>query len=108
MALQFAITGSGGYGVLQSIENQQSADISHAKGTDGKTVASKAFSLTKNVKADGLFNGDVLAGAGKSMTIDEVTGLVKNQTKSQSNTDWQKVSVEVELQDAATLTEYSA
>ena len=108
MPLSFAITATGGYGVLQSVENSESADIAHAKDANGKTTNSKAFSKTVNVKAEGLFNGDALTGAGKKLTIDGVEGLVKSQTKSQSNTDWQKVSVEIEKQDAAALTEYTA
>lgn len=102
MALTFAITSTGGYGVLQSVEKTETADIADARGADGKVTDSKAYSKTTTVKADGLFNGDSLGGAGTSLTVATVTGLIKTITKSESNTDYQKVSVEIEKKDSAT------
>ena len=108
MALSFGVTSSGGYGVLNSLTETYTSEIAEARNKLGKVTDQQAYSVTSEATAEGLFNGDSLASAGTSLTIGSVTGLITNLSKTQTNTDYQKVSVTVSKKDAATQTGYSA
>jgi len=107
MALSFGVTSTGGYGVLQSVNTTSSAEISDARNEVGKVTDQHAYSKTNEVSAEALFNGEALAEAGAELTVGGLAGLITNISKSESNTDFQRVSVTIQKKDAATLSAYS-
>lgn len=102
MALSFGVTSTGGYGVLQSLSETETAEIADARGEDGLITDQQAYSKTAEATAEGLFNSDTLGGAGTSLTIGSVTGLITNQSITETNTDYKRVSVTVQKKDSAT------
>jgi hypothetical protein len=102
MALSFGVTSTGGYGVLQSLSETQTAEIADARDATGKVTDQQAYSKTAEATAEGLFNGDSLGGAGTSLTIGSVVGLITNQSITETNTDYKRVSVTVQKKDSAT------
>jgi hypothetical protein len=107
MALSFGVTSTGGYGVLQSLTYTQTAEIAEARNAYGRVTSQEAYSKTREATAEGLFNEDVLDGAGASLTVGSVTGLITNQSLTEANTDYKRVSVTVQVKDSATQTAYS-
>lgn len=107
MSLSFGVTSTGGYGVLQSATKTSTAEIADARNAEGKVTDQKAYSKTNEVSAEALFNGETLAEAGAELTVGGLAGLITNISKSESNTDFQRVSVTVQKKDAATLSAYS-
>lgn len=107
MSLSFGVTSTGGYGVLQSVNTTSSAEIAEARNAVGKVTDQHAYSKTNEVSAEALFNGETLAEAGAELTVGGLAGLITNISKSESNTDFQRVSVTVQKKDAATLSAYS-
>ncbi len=107
MPLTFGVTSTGGYGVLQSVNKTSTAEIAEARDQVGKVTNQKAYSKTNEATAEGVFDGDTLADAGAELTVGDVIGLITNVSKSESNTDFQRVSVTVQKKDAATLSAYS-
>ncbi len=107
MALSFGVTSTGGYGVLQSVNTTSSAEIADARNAVGKVTDQHAYSKTNEVSAEALFTGETLAEAGAELTVGGLAGLITNISKSESNTDFQRVSVTVQKKDAATLSAYS-
>jgi hypothetical protein len=108
MSLTFGVSATGGYGVLQSVTYTGNAEIAEARGTTGKVTDQLAYSITKEESFEGLFDGDTIANPGTSLTVDDVTGLITTVTKSQTNTDYQRVSGTVQKKDAATQVAYSS
>ena len=107
MALSFGVTSTGGYGVLQSLSETETAEIADARDESGKVTDQKAYSKTSEATAEGIFNGDSLGGAGTSLTIGSVTGLITNQGIAESNTGYKTVSVSIQKKDSATQVAYS-
>lgn len=107
MALVFGVTSTGGYGVLQSLTETQTAEVAEARNESGKVTDQIAYSKTHEVTAEGLFNGDTLGGAGSSLTAGSLTGLILSQTVSETNTGYKTVSVTIQKKDSATQVAYS-
>lgn len=105
--LIFGVTSTGGYGILQSLSETETAEIAEGRSALGKVTDQKAYSKTVEATAEGLFNGDTLGGAGTSLQIGSVTGLITNQSKGQTNTGYQTISATVQKKDAATQVAYS-
>ena len=108
MAVTFGVTSTGGYGVLNTLSETQTAEIAECRNALGKVTDQKAYSKTLEATSEGVFNGDSLAGAGTSLKIGSVTGLITSQQKSESNTDYQRISVTVQKKDAASQAAYSS
>lgn len=106
MALSFGVTSTGGYGVLQSVSQNETVEIAEARGADGKITDQIAYSKTYEATAEGIFNGDTLSGAGAVITVGSLTGLVTSQSVSETNTGYKTVSVTIQKKDSATQAEY--
>lgn len=108
MSLVFGVTSTGGYGVLQSLSETETAEIAEARDAGGKVTDMKAYSKTKEASADFLFDDtDVMAGAGTSLQVGSVTGLITSISKSEENTGYKKGTVTVQTKDSATLAAYA-
>jgi len=107
MALSFGVTSTGGYGVLQSLSESSTAEIAEARDENGKVTDQKAYSKTNEATAEGIFDGDSVADAGASLTVGSLTGLITSVSKTESNTDYKRVSVTIQKKDAATQSAYS-
>lgn len=106
--LVFGVTSTGGYGVLQSLQETESVEIAEGRDADGKVTDQKAYSKTSEAQSEGLFDtGDSVAGAGTSLTIGSLTGLITNKQVSEENTGYKKISVTVQKKDSATQVAYS-
>ncbi len=103
----FGLTGTGGYGVLNSVRNSQSAEIAECRGTTGKVTNQQAYSITAESTSEGVFNGDTLANAGTSLTIGATTGLITSWEKTETNNGYQMISCTVQKKDSATQVAYS-
>ena len=55
-----------------------------------------------------MYNGDTLANAGTAMTIGGIAGLITIWSKSESNTDYQRISTTTQRKDTATVAAYSS
>lgn len=107
MALSFGVTSTGGYGVLNSVTTTYSTEVADARNALGKVTNQQAYSKTSEVSFDGLFNGDTLA-PGTSVTVAGVTGILTTVAKTETNTEYQKVSGTISKKDAATQVAYSS
>lgn len=87
---------------MQSVSITETAEIADARDEDGKVTDQKAYSKTVEATSEGLYNGDSLGGAGVSLAIGSVTGLVTSQSTNETNTGYKTVSVTVQKKDSAT------
>ena len=108
MALSFGVTSTGGYGVLQSLSETGTPEIAEARNAGGKVTDQKAYSITKEATAEGIFDGDTIADPGTSLAVGNVTGLITNVSTTESNTDYKRVSVTVQKKDNATQAAYAS
>jgi hypothetical protein len=107
MALSFGVTSTGGYGVLQSLSTNGTAEIAEARNSTGKVTDQKAYSITQEATAEGLFDGDTIADPGTSLAVGGVTGLITNVGTTETNTEYKRVTVTVQKKDAATQAAYA-
>jgi hypothetical protein len=107
MATSFGVTSTGGYGILQSLSETGTPEIAEARAATGKVQEMKAYSVTKEATAEGIFDGDSIAEPGTQLAVGSVTGLITNIQTNETNTDFKRVSVTVQKKDAATLSAYS-
>ena len=107
MARVYGITSIGLVGVLQTVTKSQSVEIAEALGADGKVTDQKAYSKTNTVKAEYLFDGAEPPEAGTTISFGGKTYLIKSVEKSESNKEYQKGSMELELKDNATISAYA-
>ena len=76
MALSFGVTSTGGYGVLDSVSINETAEVAEARDENGAVTDQKAYSKTVEATLEGYFDGDSLAGAGTLMTAAGITNGV--------------------------------
>jgi len=106
MAIKFAVTTSGGYGVLQGVTTSQTAETAEARNADGEVEEIRAYSKADEVKLEGLLqDDDSPAEVGTTITVGSDTYLLTNKEVTESNTEFQKISVTGIKKDSATLTE---
>lgn len=109
--LSFGVTPLITIGVVQSTSISEAAEVAEARGSDGKVIAQKAYSTSKEYQIEVLFEaGTEPPAIGTIATIggDEGwTGIVTARTKNESNTDYVKMTLTVQKKDAATQTAYA-
>ena len=102
MAVSFGVTSTGGYGVLQSLSESTTAEIAECRDEDGLVTNQQAYSRTAEATTEGVFDSDSLSGAGASLTIGTLTGLITSESFTETNTDYKRVTVTVQKKDSAT------
>lgn len=110
MALSFAILNCNvaSYGLVQTFDQDATAQIADARGCDGKVEEQIAYSVDYENKVKVLLNaGGTLPTAGSSETLGDLTGLVSNVHQTEANTEFKTAEVTVKKSDQATQTEYA-
>ena len=108
MAVSFGVTSTGGYGILQTVDKNSSAEVAEVRDETGKVVEMTAYSKTVEVDFEGVFDSDTIAEVGTELECADITGVITSISESESNTDFKKIKGKIQLKDAANITEYSA
>lgn len=105
--IAFGVGAEATIGIVQSTNNNSTAEVAEARDENGKVIAMKAYSVSKEVTVEALIaSGATPPAAGTSCTLDGVTGVVTASNVTKSNTDFQKVSVTIKLSDNASVLAY--
>jgi hypothetical protein len=108
MALTFGISVGNcpAYGLGQSVDKNENAEIAEARDCEGKVDTMKAYSVGRDATARFLTTGAVPA-VGSVAVVGGITGLVSGITGSEQNTNFTAGSVTVRNADTATLDPYA-
>jgi hypothetical protein len=106
--LVFGVTSSGAWGIFQSASHSDSAEVAEARGADGTVIEMKAYSVSNEKQFEMLLDSTVtLPKIGESLEVgvapDDWTGIITSVSLTETNTDFQKVSITAQLKDAAAL-----
>ncbi len=100
-------------GIVQTENDNNSAEIAEIRGEDGKILVQKATSKTREMTFEAIFlSGVTPPAAGATVTIaagteNEWTGIVTASNITKSNNDWVKVSITAQKKDSAVLVPYA-
>ncbi len=103
MAVSFGVTSTGGYGVAQSVKIRTQAEIADARNEVGLVTNQQAYSRTKEVTQEFLYNGTEPDAAGETVEIAGMTGLITESETSQTNTAYKTGTVTIQKKDSAEL-----
>ena len=102
--LVFGSDATATYGVIQNKSDNGSAEIAEARDHVGKVIKQKAYSKSKEVQFEALFDSAAtLPSPGDTVTLDTVAYLVSSCNVTSSNTDFKKVNITAVKKDAAVL-----
>lgn len=102
--LVFGVTSSGTWGVFQSATHNDSAEIAEARGADGAVIEMKAYSVANEKQFEALLDSTAtLPKIGESLTVGSWQGLITSVSLTETNTDFQKISITAQLKDGAVL-----
>jgi hypothetical protein len=112
MARSFGVLTSGKAGftasLLQSVRENTTAEIAEARDSIGKVTDQKAYSIEATGELEAILDSsDTLPGAGTSVTVGAVTGLITSVGSEETNTGYKSCNVAVSKKDAATQVAYS-
>jgi hypothetical protein len=99
------LTTSGTWGIFQSVNHNDSAEVAEARGADGKVIEQKAYSVTNEKQFEALIDSEVatLPGIGEALTVGTWEGIITSVSLTESNTEYQKLSVTAQKKDSATI-----
>ncbi len=106
--VQFGVGYNATYGIVQKVDIDETAEVAEARNELGKVVARKAYSKTKTINMEALFQtGVTLPGVGETATYESETYLVTSVKTTRSNTEFTTLSFTLEKKDASTDAAYS-
>lgn len=106
--LVFGVGAQASIGIVQSMTESNSAEIAEARDENGKVIALKAYSTTKELSIEALIQTGVTPpAAGTLVTIDTVPYLVTSCKITASNNEFSKISLTANKKDSAVLSAYS-
>ena len=101
------LTTSGTWGIFQSVSHNDSAEVAEARGADGKVIEQKAYSVTNEKQFEALIDSAETATAipviGETLTVGDFTGIITSVSLTESNTEYQKLSVTAQQKDSASV-----
>ena len=98
--LVFGVTTSGSWGIFQSVSHNDSGELAEARGADGKIVEMQTYSVSNEKQFEVLLDSTVaLPKIGEVLTVDTWKGIITSVALSESNTEYQKLSVTAQTKD---------
>lgn len=109
-SVEFGVGVNRTIGIVQSENDNNSAEVAEARDESGKVVVQKAYSVSRERTFEALFlAGTTAPTAGTVLTIGTEpawTGIVTSANITKSNTDFVKISITASKKDSAALLAY--
>lgn len=109
--VEFGTGENASIGIIQSENNNNSAEVAEIKDETGKVILQKAFSKSNEKTFEAIFKvGTTPPAAGTVLTIastPEWKGIVTASNITKSNTEFTKVSITAQKKDEAAVVAYA-